>query len=1134
VGECDLRGSLLGPRAHIDLMGAADETEARNRLLEGLAGKGPPTHPAPFPGHDSSLVVERPVFPGEPRSAKPNLFAGVPRLPANYIVRAHELGRLKESLLNAEDQPGPVCVSLTGMGGSGKSVLAVAAAQDPDVWQRYPNGVAWLTLGRNATLTDRQAELARVLGDKAPIFDTWQGGRNRLNELTRDKACLVVLDDVWEEKYAEAFARLGENCCLLVTARRSTIAEKIGAHEIRIEELAPEAAMELLAQSLDSTVAALPTEASAIARECGYLPLALATVGSQIRRGRFNWGSALAALRRADLKHMRAILPEYDHDSLLAALEASIGALSESEAAAFRDLAVFPEDIDIPQAALEVLWELYGFSQEDAADLAQSLVDASLLTRVDQQRYRLHDLYYDYLRATAGDPSGIHRRLVNSYRSRCTGIWHSGPDDGYFFQRFPYHLMKADRREELTTLLLEFGWLQAKLDATDVNALLGDFELAGDLMGAGHVRDALRLAAHVLARDKSQLRSQLHARLDRTVVEVSRLLEQLNSAAMGPWLRLVTQTLATPTDPLKRIFDEKHRDLQTRCLAVMPHGNSIVSGGKGGIRIWDLVTGEDRMVLQSDHREVKCVAVSADGTRVIAASGDGAGSTVWVWNCEAGITELVLEERHDVKSLAVTPDGRHLVVGTWGGLGVWDLSNVRPIHDIEQVARAVVITPDGRRLVSRSFDKICVWDLVSGQFECAIDTGHSLYDPLVLTPDGKVVVTASNSPGDTGRYRLSSYDLRTGQELRTFDGHNEYVTCLAVTPDGTRLVSGSGDGTVRVWRIAVGELESVFEHAGARSVAVTPDGRSVISAGYDDTVRIWDLHCTPALETPARHKGQVRAVAFSPDGTWAVSGGADRVIRLWDTTTCRQLRGLEGHSRDVFAVAVTPDGRQLITGGLDDTIRVWDVASSAPQWEMEGHNYCVRGLAVTPDGSRAVSGAEDSTLGVWNLSSGERLSRFPSDAGEVQAIALTPDGTRVVFCDQGRWIHVMDLATGTHLLEISGHRERAWAVVVTRDGTRVVSGSLDGTVRIWDLRTGDQLSMLVCSDAVRSVALSGDERLVIGVDDGTVQIWDLQLGRVIASFSSDTRMMVAAVSPDGRTIAAGDYTGQVHFLRLEE
>jgi NB-ARC domain/APAF-1 helical domain len=293
-------------------------------------------------------------------------------------------------------------------------------------------------------------------GGPPPTFETWQAGRAEIDKITADRACLVVLDDVWNEEHAAAFSRMGDCSRLLVTTRDRAVLEKIGAVERRIDILSPEGARELLLNAAGADAKTLPDELDKVVKECGFLPLALAAVGALIRADRFTWPEALVRLRRADLKRLRARLPEYEHDGLLAALEVSVQALPETARKAFLACAVFPEDIAIPEAALHTLWREQCPDPIDASDIAQLLVERSLLRRNEKCLYRLHDLYHDYARAVAADSlPAMHSELVEAYRMRCTDGWHTGPDDGYFFQQLPYHLAEAGRAEERRALLFD-------------------------------------------------------------------------------------------------------------------------------------------------------------------------------------------------------------------------------------------------------------------------------------------------------------------------------------------------------------------------------------------------------------------------------------------------------------------------------------------------------------------------------------------------------------------------------------------------------------------------------------------------------------------------------------------------------
>src|SRR5262249_36099599 len=154
------------------------------------------------------------------------------------------------------------------------------------------------------------------------------------------------------------------------------------------------------------------------------------------------------------------------------------------------------------------------------------------------------------------------------------------------FQHLASHLSGANQRDELRDLLCDFTWLHAKLNATDINMLLADYDLLPDEAELRLVQGALRLSAHVLARDKAQLRSQLYARLlTCSEPKLQHLREQAGAPVGGPWIRSLQPILTPPGGPLLRTLIGHYAAVNATAIA--PDERCVISGSSDStIKVW--------------------------------------------------------------------------------------------------------------------------------------------------------------------------------------------------------------------------------------------------------------------------------------------------------------------------------------------------------------------------------------------------------------------------------------------------------------------------------------------------------------------------------------------------------------------
>ena len=749
--------------------------------------------------------------------------------PADFVPR-RELEALRSQLLDASRQePVAITAALRGAGGYGKTTLARALCHDDDVQDAFHDGVLWVTLGEQpGDLSARVEEWIVVLSGEASKLSSLEARKSRLTELLADRSLLLVVDDVWNAAHLKPFLVEGPRCARLITTRNSDALPR-GAREVPVDAMQPGEAVALIRSGLPEGEDASLTS---LARRLGEWPVLLRLVNGALHnrvvrhsaplRGSLDYVTrildrrGLTGFDARDPEQQRAGFdardPEQRAQAVAWTIDVSLEQLSEQERGRFRELAVFPEDVDVPIATVELLWRRTGGLDDiETEDLLQRLFGLSLLLNYDlaTRHIRVHDVIRAYLRGQIGDGLvQLDRELAEAYRTGCPAGWASGRNDGYLFQYLLWHLAGAGQHAEVRSLLLDPAWIEAKLRATDVGALLEDYKGFARDQTTRVMGQALRLSAPALACDPGAFLSQLLGRIDQSAeLEIGAALRRAEEAPSGnAWLRPRTRSLTPPGGPLLQTI-EGHTD-RVAAVAVTPDGARAVSGSwDGTLRVWELSTGRALATLEGHTDQVAAVAVTPDGARAVSGSNDG---TLKVWELSTGHALATLEgHTHQVTAVAVTPDGARAVSGSNDGtLKVWELSTGHALATLEGpwlTITAVAVTPDGTRAVSGSGGMLKVWELSTGRVLATLEGHTDQVSAVAVTPDGTRAVSGSHDR------TLRVWELNTGHVLATLEGHTDQVSAVAVTPDGARAVSGSWDGTLRVWELSTGRALATFE-----------------------------------------------------------------------------------------------------------------------------------------------------------------------------------------------------------------------------------------------------------------------------------------------------------------------------------
>ncbi len=1067
----------------------------------------------------------------------PSRLPALPPLPRHFVSRDALLAPLRTCLLEGRPTAkgrGPP-LALLGMGGLGKTVLASALLQDPDVVAAFGPERYWIAVGQQRSPTSAQVELLRELTGKNVVVESLSDGRKQLSNALADRPSLIIVDDLWTTDQAAAFEGIGGRALVVVTTRQSTVVQRLGAREVQMALLDQEQGRALLAGWSGLEMASLPDTADAVIAECGGLPLALATFGAAIAQSDMSWKEGLEALQDRDLGDLaRPIEGYHGNEGVFGAISLSFSALSEGDQAAFARCAVLPEDWPIPPSALEALWyDLPGLGGNARAlrRLCQRLDGASLWRRETDssgvQCFRLHDLVVDFLHAKLDRPAAAHKAIVEGYRNKCPQGWSSWQqDDGYFLEGLPRHLAEAGLADELCGLLFDLDWLRRKLTARHPLALVNDTALCPKEADVRRLGRALQLSAHVIGHDVSQLEAQLLGRLDRgDGPQIAVLLEAARRDLSPGVLVPRGGRHLVPPGPLLRIL-EGHRGVMNGAC-VLPDGRILSWARENNLLLWDLEAGTSRS-LQGHSGEVEG-AIAVPGNRALSWSFD---EPPRLWDLDGGSS--------------------------------------RPLEGFTGSLAGVLLLPDDSVLSWSSDNALRLWDLESGT--CRVLEGHS--GPVagaLLLADGRVLSWASSWSIDKSP-RLWNLESGTSQCLEGFNGP---ISGATVLPDA-RVLAWDGEGTLCLLDLDAGASRFLEGHRDAVvGLLPLPDARA-LSWASDDSLLLWDLAAGTSQTLEEPQEGEDAQVLFRLQDRGALALPGDRAIywaqsqdlHLWDLKRGTK-RVLEGHSASVKGALLLPDGRAL-SWASDGTLRLWDPDSGTSR-VFEGHSGAVEGALLLPDG-RALSWSYDHTLCLWDLDA-EPLGKPQITHSRGVAGALRLSGGRALTWG-GQSLRIWDLEDGSsHALEghsgnvmgalsLSEKQVLSWAFdsslrlwdldngsdrtfeghtsgvngALTLPGNRALSWSYDHTLRVWQLTTGESQILTGHAGLVSgALALPGDRVVswdfahqMLRSDASTFRLWDLKAGTARVLEGHDGAVAGALLLPHGRVLS----WGFDHTLRL--
>ena len=533
-----------------------------------------------------------------------------------------------------------------------------------------------------------------------------------------------------------------------------------------------------------------------------------------------------------------------------------------------------------------------------------------------------------------------------------------------------------------------------------------------------------------------------------------------------------------------------------RAVAVSPVSPAMAVGGSdGAINLYDVGGGKRRELGRlgkavtalafAPARPLLAAMDSGGKMRLWSGAGDGRG---WQWTLrrERELPGVVasaagwLTFSSDAEVLAVVLAERTVAL-----LSAADLSE-RARFQLPARVSALAFCPGSNPDVAPG--PLVVTDMAGNVLR--LDAGETVPRPLpgrhadvrlVCLPDGRGFVTG----GIDGEVRL--WDLQKGL-LRGLQRHQDWVTTLAISPDGQLVASGSGDDTIVMRRLADDggrdlpqEMVLRGHEDTVRGLVFSPDGSALASVSFDSSLRIWDIPSGQLLRTTRASRARSQRLWLTSDGRHVVSSGPEQAL-VWPLEAGKN-RLLRGHTDLLVSEEWSADSRTFITGSRDRTVRTWDVATGESRvfgpfdsWPMVAR---LLDGALLANGQLFV-GTRLGTALLVDVATG-KTHRLP--LGQVDPVGtmgpyimLSSDRRRLAYASKGQvMVQPVDLDNSGRVA-LEGHLPAVTDMSWLPDGRRLAVTTRDGVAGIWDVATGKAEELHRLGVSALEVAVTPDQR----------------------------------------------------------
>lgn len=587
----------------------------------------------------------------------------------------------------------------------------------------------------------------------------------------------------------------------------------------------------------------------------------------------------------------------------------------------------------------------------------------------------------------------------------------------------------------------------------------------------------------------------------------------------------------------EKIFKGHNADVNT--VSFSPDGQSLLTSSDDGKAIvWDVAKASARHLLDGHNgKKVFAARYSHNGKHIATIGGD---DTAVIWSSSTENPDLRLHgHTAKINTVAFAPDDKSVLTASSDGTArIWML---------ESQSEPLILAGHGGALNSASFDRSGSRILTTSDDTTARiwrSDGSLLH--VLRGHDDEVIGGLMNDSGSkaitySSEGKVLLWELAGEPRSAALEGHDGPVTAVAFcnARNPPCVVTGTGDGTVRVWNAEGTDLLHVLrQHAPnnrIEGIRLSPDEKLIATASRDGTAIIWSLDTGEAVTRLIGHTGELFDVSFNQAMTAIATASRDQTARLWRLIgTSGSKVEVAAHS-NVVSFSVGSDGRRMAVGLSDGSVNIYEVGGQTRVRSVNLGMGSVTAVAFDPASEKIIAGTEHGGFATLDAIDLAILARGEFGKQAISGVAFVGDGGEAAVAAESGHVQLIDAKLGIVNRQLEGSSTQLLSIAVNRERSRLLTASIDGTVNLWDLRIGKKVIALKGGGgAILQAVFSHDSRKIfLATEDGRIRSWDIGSGKLDdLVYENGTPVTSLAVNEDGSLIVGGGHNRLVSVWRI--